>query len=62
MRGDRQRAELLQGDSEKMEPDDSGVIVVGNFRPKKESHPWSGGNALKKSGRWTLFFAATVVD
>jgi hypothetical protein len=35
MRGDRQRAELLQGESEKTEEQTSEVIVISNFRTKK---------------------------
>jgi hypothetical protein len=35
MRGDRQRAELLQGESVKTEEQNSEVIVISNFRTKK---------------------------
>jgi hypothetical protein len=35
MRGDRQRAVLLQGESENMETENSEEIIIGNFRTKK---------------------------
>jgi Putative transposase len=49
MRGDRQRAELLQGELEKADEQTSEVIVLSNFRTKK-SRPWFGVNVLKSLG------------
>jgi hypothetical protein len=40
MRGDRKRAQLLQGESEKTEAENSEVIIISNFRTKK--NPASG--------------------
>jgi hypothetical protein len=50
MRGDRKRAELLQGESEKTEAENSEVIIISNFCTKK-IRLWFGVSVSRKSGR-----------